>query len=429
MSSLDMTWVRTQFPALQQRHTGRSPIFFDNPGGTQVPQRVADAMRDYLLYANANTHGAFRTSHLTDAVIAQAHQAAADLLGAATAQEIVFGQNMTTLTFTMSRALGQWLSPGDEIIVTHLDHDANITPWTMLARDKGLTVRWIDLHAEDCTLDLTTLGEVLTPRTKLVAVGYASNAVGTINPVQSIIEMAHSVGALVYVDAVQSVPHIPTDVQALGADFLACSAYKFFGPHAGMVYGRLDLLEALPAYKVRPAPSEPPHKFETGTQNHEGQAGTLAAIEYVASLADSEPAAWDLLSSLGQATERRSRLVRSMTALQAYERDLGARLIQGLQALPGVRIYGLTDPARLDKRVPTVSFTLNGFSPLQLAEALAAREIYVWNGNFYALSVTSRLNLEPTGLLRVGLAHYNTADEVDVFLNAVDEIRTSASAS
>ena len=274
MSTLDLTWVRTQFPALQQRPDGQPPIFFDNPGGTQVPQRVADAMRDYLLYANANTHGAFRTSHLTDAVITQAHQAAADLLGAASAQEIVFGQNMTTLTFAMSRALGQWLSPGDEIVVTHLDHDANITPWTMLARDKGLTVRWIDLRLEDCTLDLTTLGDVLSPRTKLVAVGYASNAVGTINPVQRIIEMAHSVGALVYVDAVQSVPHIPTDVQAIGADFLACSAYKFFGPHAGLVYGRLDLLDALPAYKVRPAASEPPHKFETGTQSHEGQAGT-----------------------------------------------------------------------------------------------------------------------------------------------------------
>ncbi len=423
MSTLDLTWVRTQFPALQQRHRGRAPIFFDNPGGTQVPQRVADAMRDYLLYANANTHGAFRTSGLTDAVIGQAHQAGADLLGAASAQEIVFGQNMTTLTFAMSRALGQWFSPGDEIVVTHLDHDANITPWTMLARDKGLTVRWIDLCAEDCTLDLTTLGDTLSPRTKLVAVGYASNAVGTINPVQRVIEMAHSVGALVYVDAVQSVPHIPTDVRAIGADFLACSAYKFFGPHAGLVYGRLDLLDALPAYKVRPAANEPPHKFETGTQNHEGQAGTWAAIEYLAALADSEPATWDLMSSLEQRGERRERLVRSLTALQSYERELGARLIQGLQAIPGVRIYGLTDPARLDERVPTVSFTLEGRSPLQLAEALAEREIYVWNGNFYALSVTSRLNLEPNGLLRVGLAHYNTADEVDTFLNAVDEIR------
>ena len=410
--ALDLAAVRAAFPALNRSVDGRAPVFLDNPGGTQVPQVVADAMRHYLLHTNANTHGAFRTSRLSDAVIAEAHQAAADLLGAASPNAIVFGHNMTTLTFAISRALGQWLAPGDEIIVTHLDHDANITPWTLLARDRGATVRWVDIHPEDCTLDLQTLADQLSPRTKIVAVGYASNAVGTINDVRRVAQMAHSVGALVYVDAVQSVPHLPTDVQAIDADFLACSAYKFFGPHAGLLYGRLDLLERLPAYKVRPADDAPPYKFETGTQNHEGQAGTLAAIDYLAGLGD----------SAASGASRRARLLRGMAAVQDYERVLTERLLRGLQAIPGVRVIGITDLARLDERVPTVSFVREGWTPQALAEALAAREIYVWAGNFYALSVTSRLGLEPDGILRVGLAHYNTVEEIDTFLNILDRL-------
>ncbi|MFN8482712.1 MAG: cysteine desulfurase-like protein [Anaerolineae bacterium] len=405
--------ARAQFPSLLRAFDGRAPIFLDNPGGTQVPQSVADAMSDYLLTANANTHGAFRTSRLTDEVIAEAHQAAADLLGAASAREIVFGQNMTSLTFAISRSLGLGLKPGDEIIVTHLDHDANIAPWLLLARDSGAVVRWVDFRHEDCTLDLDTLAAQLSPRTKIVAVGYASNAVGTINDVRRAVDMAHSVGALTYIDAVQYVPHGPTDVQALGADFLACSAYKFFGPHMGILYGREDALERLFAYKVRPADNALPTRFETGTQNHEGQAGTLAAINYLASLADGgEPG-----------ESRRARLLRAMEGIQAYEQRLSERLVCGLMDIPGVRVYGITDPGRLAERVPTVSITMEGTTPLALAEALAQREIYVWNGNFYALSVTTQLGLEPTGLLRIGAAHYNTVEEIDTLLNALDEIR------
>lgn len=409
-TTFDVATVRAQFPALQRVIDGRAPIFFDNPGGTQVPRRVADAMSRYLLEANANVHGGFRASRLTDEVIADAHQAAADLLGAASPDEIIFGQNMTTLTFALSRSLARWLKPGDEIIVTHLDHDANIAPWLLVAHDTGAVVRWIDIHPDDVTLNLDTYAVALSPQTRLVAVGYASNAVGTINDVARIVGMAHEIGALTYVDAVQSVPHLPTDVQALGTDFLACSAYKFFGPHVGLVYGHLDLLEQLPAYKVRPATNLPPGKFETGTQNHEGQAGTLAAIDYLASLG-------------GAHGPRRERLLRGLDTMRHYEQELGARLIRGLANIPGVHIVGITDLARLDERVPTVSFTLAGMTPQALSAALADREMYVWAGNFYALSVTSRLGLEPHGILRVGLAHYNTTDEVDRFLNAVEDIR------
>ncbi|MFN8471884.1 MAG: cysteine desulfurase-like protein [Anaerolineae bacterium] len=410
----DVHTVRAQFPSLMRSFDGRAPIFLDNPGGTQVPQAVADAVSGYLLNTNANTNGAFRTSQMSDEVIAEAHRAAADLLGAADPREIVFGQNMTTLTFAISRSLGLGLKPGDEIIVTHLDHDANISPWLLLARDTGAVVRWVDFRHEDCTLDLDTLAAQLSPRTKIVAVGYASNAVGTINDVRRVVDMAHSVGALSYIDAVQYVPHGPTNVQALGTDFLVCSAYKFFGPHMGMLYGRADLLESLSPYKVRPADDTLPTRFETGTQNHEGQAGTLAAINYLASLANG-----------GDASEsRRSRLVRGMQGIQAYEQRLSERLICGLLAIPGVTIYGIADVSRFDERVPTVSITMYGTTPLAIAEALAQREIYVWEGNFYALSVTTQLGLEPTGLLRIGAAHYNTVEEIDALLNALEEIRS-----
>ncbi|MFN8499221.1 MAG: cysteine desulfurase-like protein [Anaerolineae bacterium] len=409
--------ARAQFPSLMRTFDGRAPIFLDNPGGTQVPQSVADAVSDYLLYANANTNGAFRTTRMTDAVIAEAHQAAADLLGAASSREIVFGQNMTSLTFAISRSLGLGLQPGDEIIVTHLDHDANIAPWLLLARDTGAVVRWVDFRHEDCTLDLDTLAAQLGPRTKIVAIGYASNAVGTINDVRRAVEMAHSVGAVTYIDAVQYVPHGPTDVQALGTEFLVCSAYKFFGPHMGILYGRADALDRLPPYKVRPADNALPTRFETGTQNHEGQAGALAAINYLATLADGGD----------DGESRRSRLLRAMAGIQAYEQRLAERLICGLKDIPGVTIYGITDIARLDERVPTVSITMAGTTPLALAESLAQREIYVWDGNFYALSVTTQLGLEPTGLLRIGAAHYNTVEEIDILLSALDEIQKGLS--
>jgi len=407
---LDVSRLRQQFPSLGQVQGGRPVVFFDNPGGTQVPQMVIDAVSGYLLHDNANHDGAFATSRRSDAMLDEAHRALADMLGAASPDEIVFGANMTTLTFALSRALGRWLRAGDEIVVTHLDHDANIAPWLLLARDVGATVRWVDFDVEDCTLRMADLAACLSPRTRIVACGYASNAVGTVNDVETVTRMAHQVGALVFVDAVQYAPHGPLDVQALGCDFLACSAYKFFGPHVGVLYGRRDQLEWLEAYKVRPAPDDLPGKFETGTLNHEGIAGTLAAVEYLAQV---EP----------RGATRRQRLLAGMAAIQEYERGLCARLIEGLKAVPGLRIYGITDPARLDRRVPTVSFRLADLHPRRVAEALGERGIFVWDGNFYALAVTRRLGLEASGgLVRVGLVHYNTADEVDRLLEELHRL-------
>jgi cysteine desulfurase family protein (TIGR01976 family) len=409
---LNVSLVRQHFPSLKQVQDGRPVVFFDNPGGTQVPQMVIDAMTDYLLHYNANHGGAFATSQRSDAMLRKAHRAVADMLGAASPDEIVFGPNMTTLTFDLGRALGHWLQPGDEIIVTHLDHDANITPWVLLARDTGAIVRWVDFDPGDCTLKMADFEAQLSERTKIVACGYASNAVGTINDVKTIIEMAHAVGALAFIDAVQYAPHGSIDVQALDCDFLACSAYKFFGPHLGVLYGRYDLLDQLPAYKVRPADARPPGKFETGTQNHEGIAGTLAAIEYLAQRAQIK----------GEAS-RRERILAGMGSIQAYERKLGARLIAGLGQVDRLRVYGITDPANLDRRVPTVSFRVEGFTPRQVAEHLGERGIFVWDGNYYALAVTERLGVEDSGgMVRVGLVHYNTSEEVDRLLEELHQL-------
>jgi cysteine desulfurase family protein (TIGR01976 family) len=402
--------IRSQFPALQQHQGGRPVIFFDNPGGTQCPRPVIDAMAGYLESDNANHGGAFATSVRSDAMIADARAAMADFLGASSPCEIVFGANMTSLTFSISRALGRRLSAGDEILVTRLDHDANVAPWLMLAEDRGAVIRWVDIREDDCTLDLRSLEAQLSPRTRVVAVGYASNAVGTINDVRRVVGLAKSAGAISFVDAVQYAPHGPIDAAALGCDFLACSAYKFFGPHVGALYGRLDLLESLDAYKVRPAGSRAPDKFETGTQNHEGLAGTRAAVAYLASLGDAAAGA-----------SRRERVLAGMRALQAYEQGLCRRLLEGLARVPGLRIWGITEPSRLDERVPTISFTMERFTPRQIAERLAHAGIFVWSGHFYALALTTRLGLEPSGgLLRVGLAHYNTDDEVD---RLIDELR------
>ena len=396
---LDVEQIRAQFPALAS-----GAIFFDNPGGTQVARRVVERMSEYLVRCNANHGGAFYTSIESDAVLDAAHAAMADFLGAASPHEIVFGANMTSLTFTLSRALGRRLAPGDEIVVTRLDHDANIAPWLLLAEDRGALVRWVDIRAEDCTLDMADFEAQISDRTKIVACGYASNAVGTINDIQAVTQMAHAAGALCFVDAVQYAPHGPIDVQALDCDLLVCSPYKFFGPHAGVLYGKYALLDSLTAYKVRPADDVPPHKFETGTQNHEGQAGTLGCIEYFE---------W-LGGQLGSQGTRREKLVRALTALADYERELGAHLIAGLQTIPGLKIRGITRADQLTRRVPTVSFTLAGWRPRQLAERLAAERIYAWDGNYYALAIMERLGLQDSGgMLRVGLAHYNTRAEVD----------------
>jgi cysteine desulfurase family protein (TIGR01976 family) len=410
---LDVSAIRKQFPSLSQTQNGEPVTYFDNPGGTQVPRTVIDAMAQYLLRDNSNHGGAFPTSHRSDAMLEEAHQAMADMLGAASRNEIVFGPNMTTLTMGLSRAMAQWVKPGDEVIVTRLDHDANISPWMLLARDAGAVLRRVDFHPEDCSLDMDDLERQLSDRTKIVACGLASNAVGTISDAEMISRLAHAFGALVFVDAVQYAPHGPTDVQALDCDFLVCSAYKFFGPHEGVLYGKYDLLDRLPAYKVRPAGNRPPHKFETGTQNHEGIAGTLAAVEYLASLS-------------GARGTRRERILSSMKLIQDYERGLVAHLIDGLRGFKGLRIYGITEPDRLDRRVPTVAFRVDGFSPRRIAESLGERGIFVWDGNYYALAVTQRLDVEDKGgMVRVGLVHYNTIDEVDRLLDELHRLTIS----
>jgi cysteine desulfurase family protein (TIGR01976 family) len=401
----DVESVRKNFPSLKQTQDGRPVVFFDNPGGTQVPQTVVDAMTAYLFNDNANHGGAYPTSRRSDAMIEEAHRAMADLLGASSPDEIVFGPNMTSLTFTLSRSLARWLKPGDEVVVTRLDHDANISPWMLLARDTGAVLRWVDFNTEDCTLNMEDLERQLSKRTKILACGYASNDVKTMT------EMAHLMGALVFIDAVQYAPHGLMDVKRLECDFLACSAYKFFGPHVGVLYGRYDLLDRMEAYKVRPAKDRPPHKFETGTQNHEGITGTLAAVEYLASL------------SLHPRDDmsRRARLRAGMRKIEEHETGLVTRLITGLEQIKGLRIYGITDPSRFDRRVPTVAFRMEGVSPRHVAEHLGERGIFVWDGNYYALAVTERLGLEGQGgMVRVGPVHYNTEEEIDRLLGELE---------
>jgi cysteine desulfurase family protein (TIGR01976 family) len=408
----DPSSLRAQFPALQQTLNGRPVVFFDGPGGTQVPQRVIDALRDYLATSNANTHGAFLTSQRSDVILAEAHTAMADFLGAASPDEIAFGPNMTTLTFNVSRAIARMLRPGDEIVVTRLDHDANVAPWLAL-QEQGVVVRHADIRVPDCTLDMADLEAQINERTRLVAVGYASNATGTINDVAAIVAMAHAAGAWAFVDAVHYAPHGPIDVQALGCDFLTCSAYKFFGPHIGALYGRYELLEALPAYKVRPAPSGPPGKFETGTQNHEGLAGVIAALDYLADIGPTE----------GDGSGQRLRLHAGLAAIQAYERELSAYLLAGLQTIPGLRIWGIADPARLARRTPTFAITLEGWHPRQVADRLGRAGIFVWDGNYYALAVMERLGLEAQGgAVRIGLVHYNTVEEIDRLIEELQAI-------
>jgi cysteine desulfurase family protein (TIGR01976 family) len=412
MPTLDIDWVRRQFPALALEVEGRPAAYFDGPGGTQVPQRVIDAMRDYLAGSNANTHGAFATSRKSDAVIAQAHAAMADLLGC-DAEEVVFGPNMTSLTFSLSRALGRELGPGDEIVVTRMDHDGNVAPWCAL-EERGCRTRFVDINPSDCTLDMADLERQITPRTRVVAFGYASNAVGTINGVEEIIRRAHAAGALAFVDAVHYAPHGPIDVRRLDCDFLACSPYKLFGPHSGVLYGKREHLSRLRPYKVRPASEENPYRWETGTQNHEGQAGIVGAVDYLAELGRR--------ASPG-AVSRRAALLAAYDVIRPYERSLLERLISGLLALPGLTLYGIKDPARFGQRVPTVAIRMAGHSPRELATYLGERGIFTWDGNYYALNLSERLGVEPSGgMLRIGLVHYNTSEEVDRLLAALRQL-------
>ena len=406
--SLDLALIRAQFPSLN-----RPAIFFDNPGGTQIARQSAERIQRYLLECNANHDGAFETSRKSDAILDEAHAAMADFLNAARPEEIIFGNNMTTLTLHISRSLARTLTPGDEIVVTRLDHDANISPWLLVAEERGCKVTWIDFDVEDCTLKLDEFKKALERKPRIVAFGYASNAVGTINPVRKITEMAHAAGALVYVDAVQFAPHGPIDVQALGVDFLVCSSYKFFGPHAGILYGRYDLLDELKAYKVRPAPDTLPGKFETGTQNHEAIAGVLGALEYFEWLGKTFGGEHEEGLRERGYSGRRMELKKAMTALRAHEFELSRAFLSALEQVPGLRLYGLADPLKVDQRVPTFSFTLEGRHPRSVAEELASAGIYVWDGNYYALAVTERLGVESSGgMVRVGAVHYNTLDEV-----------------
>jgi cysteine desulfurase family protein, VC1184 subfamily len=401
MTTFDVDAIRTRFPALSLTHEGRPMAFFDGPGGTQVPQSVIDAVTRYYRESNANHGGAFPTSERSDAIVDDAHAALADLLGV-DADEITLGPNMTTLTFHISRSIAATMHPGDEIVVSGLDHQANVDPWIAAARDSEVIVRTWEPNLTDCTLRLADLDALLNERTKLVAVGWASNAVGTINPVAEIVERTHRVGAWAFVDAVHAAPHLALDARAVNADFVACSVYKFFGPHVGAIYARRKIAERLPTYKVRPAS----HHFETGTGNFEGYAGAVAAIEYLADIGVRYGAA-----PAGSA--RRERVLAGMRAIRAYELDLYRHLASKLSAIAGVTIVGLTADAEMERRTPTAAITIRGITPRAAAERLGARGIAVWDGDFYATGLMERLGLAPDGVVRIGLTHYNTRAEVD----------------
>ncbi len=419
--SFDVNLVRRQFPALD-----RPAIFLDNPGGTQIAQPSLDRINRYLIESNANHEGAFATSIASDAVLDEAHRAMADFYNAASDQEIVFGNNMTTITLHLSRSLSREWKEGDEIVVTRLDHDANVTPWVLAAQDRGVNVNWVNFDVEEGTLNLDEAQKALARKPKLFAVGYASNSLGTINPVKKLIDMAHEAGAVVYIDAVQYAPHGPIDVQQLDCDFLISSAYKFFGTHAGILYGKRDLLENLFAYKVRPATNRLPGKFETGTQNHEGIAGVLGAIEYFEWVGREFGDEFEAGLAKDKYHGRRLELKKAMSAIHAYEIELSRALLSALNAVPGLRLYGLNDERRLDERVATFSFRLKDMHPRVVAEKLAQQGIFVWDGNYYALNVSERLGVEEQGgMVRVGAAHYNTLDEVARLKDALIEIAST----
>jgi len=419
-TTFDVHLLRNQFPSLAQQVEGQPAIFFDGPGGTQTPQRVIEAMSDYLSRDNSNLGGAFATSRRTVQMVADVRQAVADLLNARRPEEIAFGQNMTSLTFAASRAIARTWQPGDEIIVTWLDHDANITPWVMAAADRDVTVRWLEIRPEDCTINYEQLADLLTDRTRLVAVTYASNAVGTIVDVARVTRMAHQVGALVYVDAVHYTPHNPVDVRRLDCDFLVCSAYKFFGPHTGILYGKYDLLDALEAYKVRPAPAKPPGKWETGTQSFESLAGVLAAVDYLEKIGRD---AGDGDNGLEGYSGRRRHLKQALGAIKQYEAGLSQHFLNGAAGIPGLRIYGITDVERLEERAPTFALSLEGYTPRQVAQHLGQRGIFVWNGHYYAVAVMEQLGtLEQGGLVRVGFVHYNTIGEIDRLIEVLTQL-------
>jgi cysteine desulfurase family protein (TIGR01976 family) len=413
---LDLAWVRAQFPALAQSvntPSGKHPaVFLDGPGGTQVPQRVIDAISDYLSRNNSNTGGAYETSRNTDRMIADARAAMADFLNC-DSDEIVFGQNMTSLTFALSRALGREFAAGDEILLTLLDHDANFSPWKAL-EEKGVVIRTAKFNESDCTLDMQDLASKIGSRTRLVAVGYASNAVGTINDVAEIARLARQVGALSYIDAVHYAPHGPIDVRALDCDFLACSTYKFFGPHMGVLYGKRQHLQKFRPYKVRPNTNNIPNCWEWGTLNHECIAGIKACVDY-----------WEELGrqSIPSSTTRRDAILAAHEAIHQHERKMTEKIIGGLLAIPHLKLYGISDPSRFDHRCATFVVRIEGHTPLELATKLGERGFFTWDGNYYALNLTEQLGVESSGgFLRIGLVHYNTMEEVERLLGTLRQI-------
>ena len=410
-ATFDVAWVRSQFPSLQAQVNGHPAAFLDGPAGTQVPTQVIHAIQNYLLTSNANTGGAFLTSRRTEEIISHARSAMADFFHC-DKDEVVFGQNMTTITFAVSRAIARELKAGDEILLTTLDHDANYSPWKAL-EEKGIVIRTVDIREDDCTLDLDDLKHKLNEKTRLVAVGYASNSVGTINPVAEITRLAHAAGAMIYIDAVHYAPHGLLDVKALDCDFLVCSPYKFFGPHMGALYGKRHHLQSFKPYKVRPCSDQLPDRWESGTQIHELIAGIGAAVEYLAELGR---------RSDNSVKSRREALATAYHSTVAHETSLIWRLIDGLKKIPNCRIYGITDPQRSAERSSTLSLRIGHHHPTAIATFLGERGIFTWDGNYYALNLSERLGVESQGgMLRIGLVHYNTADEVDRLLAALRE--------
>ena len=411
--TLNIKSIREQFPALALKDEGKARIYLDNPGGTQVPRQVLERMEHYLIHTNSNHGGPFRTSVESDKVLEDAHQGMADLLNAKSADEIVFGANMTSLTFTVSRSIGRLLKCGDAILLTRMDHDGNVGPWLHLVEDLGLEVKWLNFNLETYEYDLDEAQSIFkNNNVKLAAINYASNCLGTINNVKALTEMAHQSETLVFVDAVQYVPHGPTDVQDIDCDFLACSPYKFFGPHQGVLWGKAEMLEKLEAYKVRPADNTSPGKFETGTQLHEGQAGTLGVLEYLEWLGETMCA--EYLANFPEFSGRRKKLHAAMLAIQNYEQTLSSKLIEGLQNLAGVDVKGISEGKDLARRVPTVSFTVENQNPEEISNKLAAENIFVWHGHNYALEAIRLMGLEESGgVVRIGPVHYNTLEEID----------------
>ena len=411
--TLNIKSIREQFPALVLKDEGKARIYLDNPGGTQVPRQVLERMEYYLIHTNSNHGGPFRTSVESDKVLEDAHQGMADLLNAKSADEIVFGANMTSLTFAVSRSIGRLLKRGDAILLTRMDHDGNVGPWLHLVEDLGLEVKWLNFNLETYEYDLDEAQSIFkNNNVKLAAINYASNCLGTINNVKALTEMAHQSETLVFVDAVQYVPHGPTDVQDIGCDFLACSPYKFFGPHQGVLWGKAEMLEKLEAYKVRPADNTSPGKFETGTQLHEGQAGTLGVLEYLEWLGETMGAEYN--ANFPEFSGRRKKLHAAMLAIQSYEQTLSSKLIEGLQNLAGVDVKGISEGKDLARRVPTVSFTVEKQNPEEISNKLAAENIFVWHGHNYALEAIRLMGLEESGgVVRIGPVHYNTLDEID----------------